>query len=145
MKTMTKFILVCLSAIALIWLLSFLVLPAEAAQDDVMLKTFNAICKVESSNNPNAHNKKEDARGAAQIRLIMVKDVNRIVGSTRYDHDDAWSRVKSYEMFKHYQKRYSNTNSPEQMARNWNGGPNGYKKSSTKTYWSKVQKEINKR
>jgi hypothetical protein len=32
----------------------------------------------------------------------------------------------------------------ETIARNWNGGPRGYKNPRTEHYWAKVQLELNK-
>jgi hypothetical protein len=32
----------------------------------------------------------------------------------------------------------------ETIARNWNGGPKGYKRNSTLHYWNKVEIELNK-
>ena len=53
-----------------------------------------AICQVESSNDPKAHNIKEDARGIAQIRACVIEDVNMILAQRKvglvYGHDAAW-------------------------------------------------------
>jgi len=41
-----------------------------------------------------------------------------------------------------YLTRYGKGRNAEQLARIHNGGPQGYKKSATKQYWVKVQKEM---
>jgi hypothetical protein len=33
--------------------------------------------------------------------------------------------------------------SAEVIARNWNGGPKGYKKDRTIQYWNKIEKQLN--
>ena len=74
----------------------------------------------------------------------------------------AWSDVKldgeeysdcedldySLEIFRRYMQRYAtqgrlgHTPTSQDKARIWNGGPNGFKKESTKEYWDKVKTEI---
>jgi hypothetical protein len=105
---------------------------------------WHAICQVESSGNPDAHNPGEDARGIAQIRAIMVEDVNRIVGSDKYTHDDAWCAEKSREMFDIYNRHYHPKGDYERIARCWQGGPKGHLRESevNDAYWAKVQKEL---
>ena len=82
--------------------------------------------------------------GCLQIRPVMVAEVNRIlkrckVDSIRYELDDRYSRDKSITMFRIW-KSYHHAKSPlEKIARCWNGGPRGYKNTSTLRYWNKVQ------
>ena len=41
-------------------------------------------------------------------------------------------------------KNFHHKNSDaEVIARNWNGGPNGYKTSRTVKYWNKVKQQLN--
>ena len=103
---------------------------------------WHAICQVESSGNPDAHNPGEDARGIAQITPIFVRDINRIVGSDKYTHDDAWCVEKSREMFDIYNRNYHPKGDYERIARCWNGGPTGHKKQATVAYWNKVQAQL---
>ena len=100
---------------------------------------WSAICQVESGGDTDAHNPGEGARGIAQIRAIMVEDVNRIVGSDKYTHDDAWCPEKSREMFDIYNKHYHPKGDYERIARCWNGGPKGHTKQATVAYWNKVK------
>jgi len=108
---------------------------AEPTRDQL----WHAVCQVESGGNPKAHAKGEDARGIAQIRAIMVKDVNRILGHAKYTHDDAWDPVKSREMFDVYLDHYWPGGTAEECARAWNGGPRGPSKPATADYWRKVK------
>ena len=110
------------------------------------IKLIDAVIMVESSDNDNAHNLSEDAVGCLQIRPIMVREVNRILKKTgsekRYKKKDRFSREKSIEMFMVWKNYHHPEGGFETIARNWNGGPRGYKRNSTKHYWVKVQKAL---
>lgn len=101
------------------------------------------IC-VESNGNDSAYNKRERAIGCLQIRPIMIREINRLCKKHKYSerwvHEDAWSRQKSISMFKIWSKLTNVDSIYEKSARNWNGGPKGYKKSSTAKYWIKCKK-----
>jgi len=103
----------------------------------------DALILVESSGRENAYNKKEDAVGCLQIRPIMVREVNRILRKQnieqRFTKEDRWDCGKSKEMFYIWRDYHHLNSSDEVIARNWNGGPRGYKKQSTEHYWYKVQ------
>ena len=104
-----------------------------------------AIIMVECRNNDSAHAVGEDAVGCLQIRKTMVDDVNRILKRQkkylRFTYNDRWSRQKSIQMFQIYCKHYQ-FNTPEEVARCWNGGPRGMNKESTVYYWKKVQDNL---
>ena len=84
-----------------------------------------------------------------QIWQAVVIDVNRIAG-TNYRHDDAFNRDKARAIARAYLNYYASTKrigrvaSEQDLARIWNGGPFGYRKSATLGYWVKVQKELAK-
>lgn len=100
----------------------------------------NAIIEVESQGNPRALGKAND-RGILQITPILVREVNRL-SDTEYTHDDAWDEEKSKEMFYIIAHHYCPEHDFEKMARIWNGGPQGHRKSCTQGYWDKVQKYL---
>ena len=104
----------------------------------------DALILVKSSGNPNAFNKKENACGCLQIRPIMLREVNRILRKQnedkRFTKEDRWDCGLSKEMFYIWSLHHHRNSSSEVIARNWNGGPRGYKKQSTEHYWHKVQK-----
>lgn len=106
-----------------------------------------AIGFIESSSNPNAvgdTHLPEPSVGYLQIRPIMVRDVNRILKDRgedlRYSMKDRRDSTKSTEMFKIWCNAYHQTSSFEQIARCWNGGPEGHVKSATKKYWDKIER-----
>ena len=81
--------------------------------------------------------------GVLQIRPIMVKEVNRILkrqgSDKRFKLKDRKNREKSIEMFMIWYNAYHSESSFEKAARNWNGGPNGWKKERTQKYWARVE------
>ena len=106
----------------------------------------SALIQVESSGNHKAHNVSEDAVGCLQIRRVMVREVNRILRRTnsedRYDMSDRWNCDKSKEMFDIWRNYHHADSDYETIARNWNGGPRGYRLKSTERYWKKVQNHL---
>lgn len=130
---------------------------AVNASDDVAkLDNIIEILKfVESENNPKAlgdyRQGKPTAFGVLQIRPIAIKDVNRIY-KTNYTIKDALSVSKSEEIFKlyinfwvrHINKKTGRKITTELIVRTWNGGPTGYKKSSTIWYHKKFLRYKNK-
>ena len=104
-------------------------------------KLIAAIIQVESGGDTLAYNLKEDAVGCLQIRPIMVREVNRLLGKDSFKLKDRWSKAKSIQMFKVLRSNLKGA-SDEQIARTWNGGYNGHKKQSTIKYWKKVRKNI---
>jgi len=111
----------------------------------------NALIFIESNGNDSAigdrHLIGNEAVGALQIRPIMVREVNRILkiqGKTkRFKLKDRFDRNKSIHMFMIWKKFHHENDSDEVIARNWNGGPRGYKIKRTEKYWSKVAKQLN--
>ena len=101
----------------------------------------DAIIHVESRGDSMAYNAKEDAVGVLQIRPIMMREVNRLLKENKYTLADRWSKSKSIEMF-NVIKAHTTNPTNERLARNWNGGWNGYKKKSTLKYWNKVKTQL---
>jgi soluble lytic murein transglycosylase-like protein len=98
-----------------------------------------AIIQVESGGDTLAYNSKENAVGCLQIRPIMVREVNRLVGKDSFTLSDRWSKVKSIQMFNILRSHLKGA-SDEQIARVWNGGYNGKNNPKTLVYWKKVKK-----
>jgi len=108
-----------------------------------------AMAFVESGGNPATIgdiNLGTPSVGLLQIRPIMVREVNRILRKQgldkRFKNSDRKSGDKSIEMFNIWADAYHLNSSYEKMARNWNGGPKGYKKTATSHYWKKVQNYV---
>lgn len=103
-----------------------------------------SVIEVESANNPLAFNASELAAGVLQIRPIMVKEVNRLVGHNKYKNEDRWDKDKSIKMFIDYQNAVNPEWDEELAARRWNGGHFGQFKEATLIYWHKVMSKMNK-
>jgi len=109
-----------------------------------------ALIQVESRGNDSAvgdrHIKGGEAVGALQIRPVMVREVNRILklkkSDKRFKLSDRYDRDKTLEMFYIWKNYHHNDSDFETIARNWNGGPRGYKRNSTIRYWKKVEKQL---
>ena len=126
------------------------IIPANpVVKQDTLIRTeklVQAMIQVESKDNDSAFCVRENAAGCLQIRPTMVKEVNRILKRTgsnaMYTLADRWSRKKSLEMFYVWRNYHHKTSSAEKIARNWNGGPNGYRIAATQHYWNKVKNEM---
>ena len=102
-----------------------------------------AIIYVESRGNDSAIGDGGLAVGCLQIHPILVRECNRILNSGIYTLEDRYSRSKSIEMFNVIRSNIKNGTN-EEIARRWNGGPNGHNKSATLKYWSKVKNQMKK-
>lgn len=108
----------------------------------------DCLASVESGGNPQAIGDGGRAVGIFQLWKIYVDDVNRIIGKPQFDYADRLNPDKSRAMVKvylnHYatEKRLGRPATFEDMARIHNGGPNGYKKSSTVKYWQKIKRRM---
>ena len=108
-----------------------------------------SIMMVESHGNENAIGDNGSALGCMQIHMCVIDDVNRIY-KTSYRSQDRLLTKKSFDIAKkylkfwggQYEKETGNKPNAEIYARIWNGGPIGYKKTATESYWVKVRKEI---
>ena len=120
----------------------------DVANTEVLI---NALIEVESLGNDSAigdtHLIGNEAVGALQIRPIMIREVNRILKiqklTKRFKRKDRYNRTKSIEMFMVWKDYHHPEGGFETIARNWNGGPKGYKNKRTEKYWVKVQIELN--
>jgi len=101
----------------------------------------SALIIVESSGNDMAIGDHGKAIGPLQIHKAVVLDVNRITGS-HYRHQDMTNRAQARAVCEAYLRHYGKGATPEQLARRWNGGPNGDRKTSTEAYWAKVKKHL---
>jgi poly-D-alanine transfer protein DltD len=108
------------------------------------------LIQVESSGNPNAVNKKEDAVGILQIRQCVIEDVNRIY-QTKYTEKDRLNKAKSMSIcrlyLKYYGTRYQLKTGKKAdiyiLASMWCAGPDGYKQiknENVQKYIEKVKK-----
>mgnify|MGYP001220262964 FL=1 len=92
---------------------------------------WKAVCMVESTNNPLAINKEEQAYGIAQIRQCRIDHFNQLTGKN-YTLQDCLNPVIAKEVFLRFAKL-----DLEKTAKKWNGsGP------MTEIYWNKVKKYL---
>jgi hypothetical protein len=100
-----------------------------------------ALIVVESSGNDLAIGDQGRAIGCLQIHRAVVLDVNRITGSN-YKWQQMTNRAQARAVCEAYLKHYGKGCTTEQLARRWNGGPTGDRKSATEAYWNKVRKHL---
>lgn len=103
-----------------------------------------AIAIVESSMNPCAIGDSGKAIGICQIHQCVVEDVNYRYNTCYIWPDDCFDPAKSQDIMLSYWSIYATSDrlghvpTDEDLARIWNGGPNGYRKDSTVPYWDAV-------
>jgi soluble lytic murein transglycosylase-like protein len=103
---------------------------------------FKAIANVESSNNPKAINKKENALGIYQIRAAYFKD-SRVKGNHEQVFNPTFARSVCEAYFKRYAPEAYAKGDFESLARLHNSGPSFAKrKSATDGYWQKIKKNL---
>lgn len=110
-----------------------------------------ALIEVESHGNDHAIGDKhmrDKAYGCLQLRKPCVLDANQRLGTKYRPEDMLGNRSLSVQICRTYLERYATNKALgreptlEDMARIWNGGPNGWRKQSTLGYWSKVQRAL---
>jgi hypothetical protein len=102
---------------------------------------------VESENNPWAIGDGGMSYGDRQIQQVAIDDVNRRYG-TDYTHRDAFNTTCAGEIFElytrmwteHLEKKEGRAATEEDIVRIWNGGPRGWKRSSTLKYLKKYRR-----
>jgi hypothetical protein len=101
----------------------------------------SALIIVESSGNDRAIGDQGRAIGCLQIHKAVVADVNKFTGSN-YQWQQMTNRAQARAVCQAYLEHYGRGASTEQLARRWNGGPTGDRKSATEAYWTKVKKHL---
>lgn len=129
---------------------AFLLVPAVVVKADVpSTKLVTALIQQESRGKDHAVGDKKlrfPAYGCLQIRQPCCDDVNRRHGTKIQAKDLLGNRKLSVWVCAQYidmyatQKRLRHKPTAEDMARIWNGGPNGWKRKSTRKYWRGVQR-----
>ena len=113
----------------------------------------SALIQNESAGNDHAIGDKKlkhKAYGCLQVRQPCVDDVNQRYGTHIKAEDCLGNRELSIWVCKAYismyatEKRLGHTPTLQDMARIWNGGPNGWQSSKTLGYWADVCKFLPK-
>jgi hypothetical protein len=102
----------------------------------------SALIQIESGGNDLAKGRHGEL-GALQIKSIMVRDVNRIMG-THYVHSQVTNRATATFIANAYLSHYGKNLSDESLARLWQGGPKALRKSSTRAYGRRVMRELHR-
>ena len=100
----------------------------------------SALIQIESNGNDHAKGRHGEL-GALQIKPILVRDVNRIMG-TSYAHAQVTNRATATLIANAYLSHYGKNLSDESLARLWQGGPKGLRKPSTRAYGRRVMREL---
>lgn len=106
---------------------------------NIFLVLLIAMSLQESNGGRNTKND-EGAVGEYQIRQACVDDLNSHYG-TDYELKDFESRALARWAVLHYGRMYG-AETPEEIARIWNGGPSGMSKHCTLKYWEAVQAKM---
>jgi len=108
-------------------------------------RLIDALIQVESGGKADAVGDNGKALGILQIHDAVIQDVNR-VSTYRFVHADALNPSAAKQICANYlrywgkqcEKSLGRPANYEELARIWNGGPNGYLKDATLGYWKKV-------
>ena len=100
----------------------------------------SALIHVESHGNDLARGRHGEL-GALQIKPIMVRDVNRIMG-THYAHQQVTNRATSIFIANAYLSHYGKHLSDESLARLWQGGPKALHRSCSRAYGRRVMRKL---
>jgi len=100
----------------------------------------SALIAVESNGNDHARGRHGEL-GALQIKPILVRDVNRIMG-TSYAHAQVTNRATATFIAHAYLSHYGRNLSDESLARIWQGGPKALKRSSSRAYGRRVMRKL---
>lgn len=107
-----------------------------------------ALLFVESGGVQNPPPGRDGEVGPLQIRTIVVDDLNRLGYSFTYDdrHSLEKSKAMCRAYLSHYATRARLGRQPtmQDMARIWNGGPDGWREPETLPYWQKVKRALKK-
>ena len=72
---------------------------SERTAADTLWAMAEAFAWVESKGDHMAYNEKEDAVGLLQIRPIMVREANRLLGEEAFTLADRWEPLESIDIF----------------------------------------------
>ncbi len=126
-------------------------LPATASGETPRKALVAALIQVESSGNDQAIGDKQladKAYGCLQIRQPVCDDVNHRYGTNYRAKDMLGDRSLSVRVCYLYMAIYATKDrlgrepTDRDMARIWNGGPNGWKAKKTVAYWAKVRQYL---
>lgn len=101
-------------------------------------RLYQAVCQVESGNNPFAVNEKEHSYGISQIRQIRLDHYAKLTGKV-YTLQDCFDKEVSKEIFMTFAQMIKDE---ERICKSWNAGMSGINKASAERYWQKVRNHL---
>lgn len=114
-----------------------------------ILDLLESIIVIESGENDSHINIREGAIGCLQIRECVLHDVREkcnlhVEPDMRYDRVASMKIAIAYLLYwgNKYEKKNKESMTAQVLCRIWNGGPTGYRKSSTLSYWEKVRQQL---
>jgi hypothetical protein len=128
-------------------LTTILLVSASCLKADLIGDTIPHLERIESNGNANAVGDNGLAWGILQIRKEVIEDVNRF-SKIKFTHQDAYSPEHARAICRIYLQHYctpirlGHEPTMEDLARVWNGGPNGFKKRQTLAYAIKLSQLI---
>jgi hypothetical protein len=146
---MKKIILILFSTISLTclapgYMTLYIAMPEHSVKQFTLAEKIQAIILTETSNGTDRYNPNEvESVGLLQIRPVMIREVNRILGYNKYQLSDRLSDKKSIEIFEVFQNHVNPSGNFEVMCRTWNGGGRGMQKTSTLKYYDRALKNLN--
>ena len=100
----------------------------------------SALIQIESHGNDLARGRHGEL-GALQIKPVLVRDVNRIMG-THYAHAQVTNRATATFIANAYLSHYGKHLSDESLARLWQGGPKALRKNASRAYGRRVMRKL---
>lgn len=113
----------------------------EEIEDAILDDMAKAFATVESGNKVSAWNKVEDAIGCLQIRPIMVREANNIMGEEFFSLEDRWDREMSYYIFEVIMRRHNPELDIDQACDIWNPGCSRSYRENVKTAYANTMAE----
>lgn len=140
MKKILLIILILLPAVLYAPAEKWITIP-KAESVNPYEKLWQATINVELGDKPDTTiNRDEWAYGPGQIRKVRIDDYNKRTGS-HYSLEDCLDRETARKIYMYYASKYGPMDL-ENIARAWNGGPDGMKKESTVKYFRAIQKKL---
>ena len=108
------------------------------------------LIQVESAGRADVMGDGGKSAGCLQVGAACIADVNRVAGTKYKWPADALNPHKARTIcllyLSHYgawyERKTGRKADAEVLARVWNGGPYGWRKTATLPYWKKVEKEL---
>lgn len=123
-------------------LLVSLCLCNPPSREEMLLRTWRAVCAVESGGDSAAIGDGGRAVGIGQLHAAYVDEANRIIGRKKWSYVDRLDPERSWQMFRIVSLYHHPNGTPEIWARCHVAGPDGDRQACSLGYWRKVRATI---